>query len=53
VLPAEVGGLAVGEVIKLVLPTTEDPDWVTVFAIYEGENGKVATGDEIIAIVGL
>lgn len=52
-LPADVGGFAVGEVCELVFPTTKDPDWMTVFAIYESEKGEMATRDEIVAVVSL
>lgn len=53
VLPADVGGFAVGEVSELVFPAAEDPDWVAVFAVYEGEEGEVATGDEVVAVISL
>lgn len=53
VLPADVGGFAVGEVCELVFSAAEDPDWVAVFAVYEGEEGEMATGDEVVAVVRL
>lgn len=53
VLPADVGGFAVGEVSELVFPAAEDPDWVAVFAVYEGQEGEVATGDEVVAVISL
>lgn len=53
VLPADVGGFAVGEVSELVLPAAEYPDWVAVFAVYKSEEGEVATGDEVVAVISL
>lgn len=53
VLPADVGGFAVGEVSELVFPAAEDPDWVAVFAVYKSEKREVATGDEVVAVISL
>lgn len=52
-LPADVCGCAVGEVGELVLSAAEDPDWLAVFAVDEGEDGHVAAGDEIVAVLSL
>lgn len=53
VLPAEVGGSAVAEVLELVALATEDPDWMSIRAVNQGQQSEVSTGHEIVASLGL
>lgn len=53
VLPAEVGHFPIGEVVELGLSASESPDWVAVSAVDEDEDGEMAAGDKIVAVVSL
>lgn len=53
VLPAEVGRLAIAEILELVLLATENPDVVAGLAINELDMAVVSARDEIVAILVL